>query len=66
MKWIRTCQECLHEQESSPPPYTANERILNRWTEQKCHKCKSPALDWGSEEITAEPGDDFYEEPKNQ
>lgn len=43
--WGRTCQECGHVQESKPPTeYTQDE-----WIGVCCKKCKSEALDYGSE-----------------
>lgn len=42
-KWIRTCQECGHKQETTNP---GNHPPKN-YTEQKCRKCKSISLDWG-------------------
>jgi hypothetical protein len=54
-KWTRTCQECLNEQETTFPP-TENPGKMDRWLEMKCKKCKSPALDYGSEE--SETGDE--------
>ncbi len=56
MSWIRTCQECGHKQESkSPLDYKSNS-----WTETKCKKCKSAALDYGSEDFKEEY-DDFWD-----
>lgn len=52
--WIRTCQECGHRQESKPPPTYKGES----WTELKCKKCKSPALDYGSEDSGEVPEDE--------
>jgi hypothetical protein len=43
--WGRTCQECGHIQESKPPA----EYKVDSWTEVKCKKCKSEALDYGSD-----------------
>lgn len=52
--WIRTCQECGHRQESKPPHTYKSES----WTELKCKKCKSPALDYGSEDSGEVPEDE--------
>jgi hypothetical protein len=41
--WIRTCQECGHEQVSKHPPEYKGES----WTELKCKKCKSISMDYG-------------------
>lgn len=45
-KYIRTCNECGHKQESKLPP--SSEPQYSRWTEATCKKCKSPSLDYGS------------------
>lgn len=42
--YIRTCQECGHQQEMKPPAEYKNDI----WKDFKCRKCKSPALDYGS------------------
>jgi hypothetical protein len=44
MKYIRTCQECGHEQECRP----VEEYKGDSWRYLKCEKCKSEALDYGS------------------
>lgn len=49
MAWVRTCTECGHMQEAKPPSEYKGET----WRELKCKRCKSPALDYGSE-----PSDD--------
>lgn len=43
--YIRTCQECGHKQESKPPRVYKGDS----WKDLKCRKCKSPALDFGSD-----------------
>lgn len=49
-KWIRTCQECFHKQQTSyPPNHGTNEQRMNTWLDQVCKRCKSPALDFGTE-----------------
>lgn len=45
IKWIRTCQECGNKQEDKNPNGLVNLAYCNR----KCKKCKSEALDYGSE-----------------
>lgn len=45
IKWIRTCQECGHEQEEKKPK---NFKIADAYANKKCKKCKSEALDFGS------------------
>lgn len=41
--YARKCQECGNLQESKP----CNEYKGDSWTETKCRKCKSAALDYG-------------------
>lgn len=43
MKYIRTCQECGHKQESKEPSTYKSDT----WMNTKCKKCKSEALDYG-------------------
>lgn len=43
--YIRTCQECGHKQVSKPPAEYKSEA----WRDVKCRKCKSMALDYGSQ-----------------
>lgn len=50
MKWIRTCQECGHKQETKKPSYSkADGQLAASYANSICRKCKSPALDFGSE-----------------
>lgn len=42
--WIRTCQECWHNDIYKHPDMY----LKDSWRDVKCHKCKSPALDYGS------------------
>ncbi|HTH22913.1 MAG TPA: hypothetical protein VL854_11900 [Nitrososphaeraceae archaeon] len=42
--FIRTCQECGHEQPSKDPATYKDDK----WEYIKCKKCKSEALDYGS------------------
>ena len=42
--FVRTCQECGHKQEMKDPGLQRGDG----WTETKCRKCKSAALDYGS------------------
>ena len=45
-KWTRTCQECGHEQlDAEPSQY---KELTPAYTERKCKKCKSSALDYGT------------------
>lgn len=44
MKYIRTCQECGHKQESLDPKTYKGEG----WKNIKCRRCQSEALDYGS------------------
>jgi hypothetical protein len=48
MAWIRTCQECGHKQPAKPPA----EYKGDSWRDLKCRKCRSEALDYGSEPNT--------------
>ena len=43
-KFVRTCQECGHKQESKHPNTYKNET----WRELKCKKCKSISMDYGT------------------
>lgn len=43
-KFIRTCQECFHEQEARDPETIKGEK----WRDLKCRSCKSEAMDYGS------------------
>jgi len=47
MIWIRTCQECGHEQVGTEPKDTSN--LTDAYCEAKCKQCKSRgSLDLGS------------------
>ena len=43
--WIRTCQECFHKQQDTEP----KGEITNAYRNRKCRKCKSEALDYGTQ-----------------
>jgi hypothetical protein len=43
--WIRTCQECGHKQSMKSP----TDQQSDNWRDAICRKCRSPALDYGSE-----------------
>lgn len=45
--WIRTCQECGHKQKAKEPKL--NEVLSDNYRNSACRKCKSEALDYGSE-----------------
>jgi hypothetical protein len=45
MDWMRTCQECGHQQKTKKPA----EPITDSYRNSVCCKCKSPALDYGKE-----------------
>lgn len=45
-KFLRTCQECFHQQKDTEPEGEPSGVYLNR----KCRECKSPALDYGSQQ----------------
>lgn len=49
MPWIRTCQECLHQQEDNKPP---EGELSDIYSNRKCRVCKSMALDYGKEGLT--------------
>jgi hypothetical protein len=55
-KWMRTCQECLHQQEDKEPGPNPANGYLNR----KCKKCKSEGLDYGSYRDVDENGKIVY------
>lgn len=44
--WLRTCQECGNVQTSSAPVYGIEP--TGAWKNQKCKKCKSESLDYGT------------------
>lgn len=48
--WIRTCQECGHKQKANRP--SQDKELSLAYTEAKCKKCKSEALDYGKWEET--------------
>jgi len=43
--YIRTCQECFHEQVSRDPNTYPPDN--ENWRDLKCRKCRSMALDFG-------------------
>jgi hypothetical protein len=45
VKWIRTCQECGHEQVAQRP--NPSKELTLPYIESKCRACKSPSLDYG-------------------
>ena len=47
--WIRTCQECGHEQVDNDPS-KLNQTAFYVYAERLCKRCKSPGLDYGSYE----------------
>ena len=44
-KFIRTCQECGHKQEATPP--NKDKELSTAYCNAKCKRCKSEALDYG-------------------
>ncbi len=44
LKWVRTCQECFHEQEDKNPEGEPTDAYRNKL----CRKCKSEGLDYGT------------------
>jgi len=55
--WRRTCQECGHKQYDNDPT-GMNATSFGRFQDRKCKKCKSEALDYGTEEITDKQKDE--------
>lgn len=49
MAWIRTCQACGHVQSAIKP---AHGTLTDSYANSKCRKCKSEALDYGTERDT--------------
>lgn len=45
IKWIRTCQECGHEQVAQRP--NPSKELTLSYVESKCKACKSSSLDYG-------------------
>lgn len=43
--WIRTCTECGHKQQDTEP----SAGLSNAYCNRKCRKCKSEALDYGTQ-----------------
>jgi hypothetical protein len=56
--FIRTCQDCGHQQEDKDP--VDYEKISDSYRNRKCKKCKSASLDIGSEQI--EDSDENWED----
>lgn len=55
IEWIRTCQECGYLQEDKKPEYGTEPS--DAYCNRKCKKCKSEALNYGSEkELVKEDG----------
>jgi hypothetical protein len=50
MLWFRTCQECGNEQRDIEPKDHSNPTTA--YCNRKCKKCKSEALDLGSDRPT--------------
>lgn len=48
---VRTCQECGHRQTDVVP-----KKITDAWLEKPCKRCKSPALDYGSDMVMGKNG----------
>lgn len=47
VKFIRTCQECGHQQEDKEPNHIKGP--TQAYLDRKCKKCRSSGLDYGSE-----------------
>ena len=63
-KWIRTCQECNHEQEDNAPEY--GKSLPDSYVNRACKKCKSESLDYGSTRVFNEDTDKEVEEREDQ
>ena len=50
MEFLRTCQECSHQQKDRDPQ--GNPTIA--YNERKCRKCHSISLDYGSYKLSSE------------
>ncbi len=51
--WIRTCQECDNEQVTKPPD--TSKELTESYRNARCRKCKSEALDYGSNRSDLDP-----------
>lgn len=60
--YIRTCQECGHQQESKPPA----EYKGDAWKDIKCRKCKSYGLDYGSGGWVRIPGTERFKKEEEE
>lgn len=47
-QWIRTCQECGHQQTGRDPSTTQKGSPSDAYMNSACKKCRSEALDYGS------------------
>lgn len=54
--WIRTCNECGHNQTATKP--STNKELTDSYRNSKCRKCKSEGLDYGQVNSIEE---DWYE-----
>lgn len=54
INFLRVCQECGHRQEDRDPR-GMTEQQYNIYSERKCKKCKSSALDYGREYPNIDP-----------
>lgn len=52
-KFIRECQECGHEQQDTEPSDSVkrDEKRFYAWQIKPCKKCRSEALDYGSNKM---------------
>jgi len=53
--WTRTCQECGHQQSDEEPEY--GKPLPSTYSERVCNRCKSPALDYGTNPSTDSDND---------
>lgn len=54
--WTRTCQACGHKQLDTKPD--SIRELTSTYRNRKCRKCKSEALDYGTQTLTEEETQD--------
>ena len=57
--FARTCQECGNIQAATPP----SDRITDTYRNAKCRKCKSEALDYGSDSFERDANGKMIKKP---
>lgn len=58
-QWIRTCQECGHEQSDAQPD--RSKELTDAYRNRRCKKCKSPGLDYGMFKSRDASGDEGWD-----